>query len=137
MIACCYDPDYSDDKDRFIMLGLSTNLRALAVCYCYMQENSIIRIISTRKATRRLLEGARMRKEYDFNKMKGERNPYIKDIKSQVTIRLEKNTIEYSKQLSKKTGIPYQNLINLYLKERVERKMKPSINWLAPRQAPV
>jgi len=78
-----------------------------------------------------------MRNEYDFSKMKGERNPYIKDLKSQVTIRLEKNTIEYFKQLSKKTGMPYQNLINLYLKECVDMKKEPSINWLPPRQATV
>jgi predicted DNA binding CopG/RHH family protein len=78
-----------------------------------------------------------MRKEYDFSKMKGERNPYIKDLKSQVTIRLEKTTIEYFKQLSKKTGMPYQNLINLYLRECVEMKKEPLISWNQSGQATV
>jgi hypothetical protein len=47
-----YDPDHSDEEDRFIMLGISTNLRILVVCHCYLQEESVIRIISARKASK-------------------------------------------------------------------------------------
>ncbi len=55
-----------------------------------------------------------MRKEYDFSKMKGRKNPYAKKLKKQVTIRMGIDIIDYFKQMSKETGIPYQNLINLY-----------------------
>ncbi len=46
-----YDPDHSEDEDRFIMLGLSMHLRVLIVCHCYREDDSVIRIISARKAT--------------------------------------------------------------------------------------
>ena len=47
-----YDPDHSGDEDRFIMLGISFKLRVLIVCHCYKKSDSVIRIISARKATR-------------------------------------------------------------------------------------
>lgn len=46
------DPDHSDCEDRFILLGLSLNLRLLVVCHCYREKNNAIRIISARKATK-------------------------------------------------------------------------------------
>ena len=58
-----------------------------------------------------------MRKEYDFSKMKGRRNPYAKNLKKQVTLRLGVDVIEYFKQMAEETGIPYQNLVNLYLRQ--------------------
>ncbi len=48
-----FDPEHSDDEDRFLMLGLSFRLRVLLVCHCFRQKDSLIRIISARKATRR------------------------------------------------------------------------------------
>jgi predicted DNA binding CopG/RHH family protein len=71
-----------------------------------------------------------MRKEYDFGTMKGQKNPYIKDLKTQVTIRLDSETVAYFKSLAKKTGMPYQNLINLYLRECAEMKKEPTIRWM-------
>ncbi|WHZ21880.1 MAG: hypothetical protein OJF47_000992 [Nitrospira sp.] len=47
-----YDPDHSEDEDRFLMLGLSFTLRILIVCHCYRERDTVIRIISARKATR-------------------------------------------------------------------------------------
>lgn len=47
-----FDPDHSDDEDRFIMLGVSFKLRILVVCHCYQESESVIRLISARKATR-------------------------------------------------------------------------------------
>lgn len=47
-----YDPDHSEDEDRFLMLGLSFTLRILVVCHCYRERDDVIRIISARKATR-------------------------------------------------------------------------------------
>ena len=70
-----------------------------------------------------------MRKEYDFEKMKGRRNPYAKHLKQQVTIRIGLDVIDYFKNLAEETGIPYQNLINLYLRDCVQSNRKLSFNW--------
>jgi predicted DNA binding CopG/RHH family protein len=67
-----------------------------------------------------------MRKEYDFTKSK--KNPYAKHLKQQVTILLDKEAISYFKKLSAKTGVPYQVLINLYLKECAEMKKELSFD---------
>ena len=48
-----FDPDHSEDEDRFLMLGMSFRLRVLVVCHCYRVGNSVIRIISARKANRK------------------------------------------------------------------------------------
>ncbi|MFQ5457825.1 MAG: BrnA antitoxin family protein [Myxococcota bacterium] len=70
-----------------------------------------------------------MRKEYDFKRMKGRRNPYAKRLKKQVTIRLGVDVIDYFKQLAEETGISYQNLINLYLRDCVTSERRPSLKW--------
>ncbi|RZB31300.1 MAG: hypothetical protein SRB2_04825 [Desulfobacteraceae bacterium Eth-SRB2] len=70
-----------------------------------------------------------MRKEYDFSKMKGRKNPYAKRLKKQVTIRMGVDIIDYFKRMSEDTGIPYQNLINLYLRGCVQSGRKISIKW--------
>jgi len=68
-----------------------------------------------------------MRKEYDFSK--GRRNPYARRLKKQITIRLEKDTIDYFKSLAVETGIPYQTLINLYLRDCAANRRKLSMRW--------
>jgi len=68
-----------------------------------------------------------MRKQYDFSK--SVKNPYTKKLKKQITIRLEAETIEYFKKIAAETDIPYQKLINLYLRSCAQNKIKPSINW--------
>jgi len=70
-----------------------------------------------------------MRKEYDFSKMEGRKNPYAKKLKKQVTIRMGVDIIEYFKKLANEAGIPYQNLINLYLRDCVKSHRKLSIKW--------
>lgn len=70
-----------------------------------------------------------MRKEYDFENMKGRKNPYAKKLKKQVTMRLGVDIIEYFKNQAEETGVPYQNLINLYLRDCVQSNRKLSINW--------
>ena len=70
-----------------------------------------------------------MRKEYDFSKMKGRKNPYAKKLKKQVTLRLGVDVIAYFKGLAQETGIPYQNLINLYLKECAQSRKKLTLKW--------
>jgi len=73
-----------------------------------------------------------MKKEYDLYKMKSRKNPYANRLKKQITIRLDHNTIEYFKQLSKETGFSYQTLINLYLKECAENNKKLRVQWVEP-----
>lgn len=68
-----------------------------------------------------------MRKEYDFSQ--GKQNPYIKRLKKAVTLRLEPDVIHYFKNLSSETGIPYQNLINLYLLDCAKQKRKLAFTW--------
>ena len=70
-----------------------------------------------------------MKKHYDFSKAK--RNPYARRLKKQITIRLEKRTLEYFKGLAEDTGIPYQTLINLYLRDCALSNKKPSLRWRA------
>jgi uncharacterized protein (DUF4415 family) len=72
-----------------------------------------------------------MRKEYDFEKMKGKKNPYAKHLKKQVTIRMGVDVIDYFKKQAEETGIPYQNLINLYLRDCVQAERKISIKWVS------
>ena len=72
-----------------------------------------------------------MRKEYDFSKVKGRKNPYAKQLKKQITIRMGVDVLEYFKGLAEETGIPYQNLINLYLRDCVVSKRRPSLKWRA------
>jgi uncharacterized protein (DUF4415 family) len=70
-----------------------------------------------------------MRKEYDLTKLKSRKNPYAKHLKQQVTIRLGVDVISYFKELAEETGIPYQNLINLYLRDCVASGRRPSLEW--------
>lgn len=63
-----------------------------------------------------------MRKEYDIEKLNPRKNPYAKALKKQVTINLDASVVEYFKDSSKSVGIPYQTLINMYLKDCVANK---------------
>jgi len=68
-----------------------------------------------------------MRDHYDFSKSK--KNPYAKKLKKQITIRLDEDTIAYFKALAEQKGIPYQSLINLYLRDCAERARDLKIKW--------
>lgn len=68
-----------------------------------------------------------MRKEYDFSK--STKNPYAKHLKQQITIRLDKDTVAYFKKLAGETGVAYQILINLFLKDCAVSKKKPVFKW--------
>ncbi len=71
-----------------------------------------------------------MKKEYDFKKMKGIKNPYANKKKA-VGINLSPEVIDYFKSLAKDVGVPYQTLIDLYLKDCVKNKRKPKMDWVA------
>lgn len=70
-----------------------------------------------------------MRTEYDFSKMKARKNPYASRLKKPVTIRLGADVVAYFKEMADKLGVPYQNLINLYLRDCVQSHRK--IEWVA------
>ena len=70
-----------------------------------------------------------MKTEYDLSKMKSRRNPYAKRLKKQLTIRMGLDIIEHFKQMAGETGIPYQNLINLYLRDCVQSQRKLQMKW--------
>ncbi len=69
-----------------------------------------------------------MRQEYDFSKSK--KNPYASMLKKQITIRIEEETIDYFKGLAEECGIPYQNLINVFLRECALSRKKPVCKWV-------
>ncbi len=68
-----------------------------------------------------------MRDEYDFSG--SVENPYSKRLKRQITIRLDEETVEYFKAMAEEGGIPYQSLINLYLRDCAEHHRKLKIEW--------
>ena len=68
-----------------------------------------------------------MRKNYDFSK--SVKNPYTKYLKNQVTLRLGVDVIDYFKNLAEETGVPYQNLINLYLQDCAYSHKKLKLKW--------
>jgi uncharacterized protein (DUF4415 family) len=70
-----------------------------------------------------------MRKEYDLKKMKLRPNPYASRLKQSVTIRLDKDVIDYFKNLSKVTESPYQTLVNDFLRSCTEQKLTPKTVW--------
>ncbi len=71
-----------------------------------------------------------MKKEYDLKKMKSRKNPYANRLKKQITIRLDRKTIDYFKELARETGFSYQALINLYLRDCAENHKKLKVEWI-------
>jgi uncharacterized protein (DUF4415 family) len=68
-----------------------------------------------------------MRKEYDFSAAR--KNPYAAQLKKQITIRLDEESITYFKAISEDVGVPYQSLINLYLRDCAASRRKLNLNW--------
>lgn len=69
-----------------------------------------------------------MRDEYDFTNAR--KNPYAKKLKQQITINIDSEVIEFFKQMSTNSGIPYQTLINLYLSDCMNQNRKINISWI-------
>ncbi len=72
-------------------------------------------------------KGCNMKKEYDFSKAR--KNPYASQLKKQITIRLDEDSIGYFKEISEQVGIPYQSLINLYLRDCAVQNRKLDLSW--------
>lgn len=70
-----------------------------------------------------------MKNNYDLSKMKSKPNPYAKRLRKQVTLRMSVDVIDYFKHLAEETGIPYQSLINLYLRDCVSSGRKLDPTW--------
>jgi uncharacterized protein (DUF4415 family) len=69
-----------------------------------------------------------MRTEYDFSKLKGRRNPYASKLKKPITIRIGSDVISYFKHLANRMDVPYQILINMYLRDCVQSRRK--VGWV-------
>lgn len=70
-----------------------------------------------------------MKKEYDLSKMKSRKNPYASKMKKPVTMRLSEDVVEYFKEMAEEKDVPYQSLINLYLRDCVAHHRKIDISW--------
>ena len=68
-----------------------------------------------------------MRKHYDFSDSKP--NPYVQKLKKQITIRLDEDTVDYFKEMAEEKGIPYQSLINLYLRDCAAKERRLDMKW--------
>ena len=72
-----------------------------------------------------------MEVEYDLSKLKSRKNPYASKLKKPVTMRLSEDVIDYFKEMAEEAGVPYQSLINLYLRDCVTQHRKIDISWKA------
>lgn len=70
-----------------------------------------------------------MRSEYDLARMKSRRNPYASKLKKLVTMRLSGDVVDYFKGMAEEAGVPYQSLINLYLRDCIAQNRKIRIHW--------
>lgn len=70
-----------------------------------------------------------MKDEYDLSKMKSRRNPYSSKLKTPVTMRLSEDVVVYFKRMAVEAGVPYQSLINLYLRDCVMQHRQVQIAW--------
>lgn len=70
-----------------------------------------------------------MKAEYDLSKMKARRNPYASKLKKSVTMRLSEDVVQYFKSMATEAGVPYQSLINLYLRDCLAQNRKVEIKW--------
>jgi predicted DNA binding CopG/RHH family protein len=70
-----------------------------------------------------------MKQEYDLSKLQSRKNPYASKLKKSVTMRLSEDIINYFKEMAIESGVPYQSLINLYLRDCVLNHRKINIQW--------
>jgi predicted DNA binding CopG/RHH family protein len=70
-----------------------------------------------------------MKAEYDLSKMKSRKNPYASKLKTSITMRLSEDVVVYFKQMAVDAGVPYQSLINLYLRDCVAQHRQVQIAW--------
>jgi predicted DNA binding CopG/RHH family protein len=91
------------------------------------QAGSVIRLITRHSQRRKGVLEFSMRKEYDFSQSR--KNSYAKQLRRQITIRLDIESVDYFKELAAELGMPYQNLINLFLRDCAVHRRRPAIDW--------
>ncbi len=130
------DPDHSENEDRFLLLGLQLS-GALSDRQPLLPGIRFCDPVDLRQACdsarRRSVLESQMRKEYDFSKSR--KNPYAKQLKRQITIRLDTAAVDYFKQMAAELGMPYQNLINLFLRDCASRNVGPLFNGRTMRRS--
>ena len=70
-----------------------------------------------------------MKTEYDLSKLRSRKNPYASKLKKPVTMRLSEDVVDYFKSMASEAGVPYQSLINLYLRDCAASHRKLNLNW--------
>ena len=70
-----------------------------------------------------------MKTEYDLSTMRSRKNPYASKLKKPVTMRLSEDVVDYFKSMASEAGVPYQSLINLYLRDCLAQHRKVEIKW--------
>jgi len=70
-----------------------------------------------------------MKDEYDLSQLKSRKNPYASKLKKPVTMRLSEDVVDYFKGMADEAGVPYQSLINLYLRDCITSGRKVEIKW--------
>lgn len=124
------DPDHSIEEDRFILLGISKETKILVVCHCIVAMMKLYGLFQQEKQqspNQNNMKGVYMRDEYDFSN--AIKNPYVAKNKQQITIRLDQQIIDYFKNMSEETGMPYQNIINYYLLQCVKEEKQMVIQF--------
>ena len=88
----------------------------------------LFRLVRQRLKSQMLInKGEDMRREYDFSRAR--KNPYASMLKKPITIRLDEDSVNYFKSVSEEVGIPYQSLINLYLRDCAANHKKLNLSW--------
>eukprot|EP01034_Spumella_vulgaris_P026339 gene26339-32905_t len=106
-------PDHSSVEERFLMLGMSSQARLLI--------QPLANALFTQEAD--------MKAEYDLSKLPSRKNPYASKLKKSVTMRLSEDVVVYFKGMAEEAGMPYQSLINLYLRDCLANHRKIQIKW--------
>jgi uncharacterized DUF497 family protein/predicted DNA binding CopG/RHH family protein len=126
--------DEEEGEQRFVLVGTSAALRVLVVSHTYRARDPSHSDHFSEASEPLGAHGLRkemeaMKKNYDFSK--GKRNLYAKRLKKQITIRLDEATLAYFKRLADETEVPYQTLINLFLRDCARAKKRPAMRWEA------
>lgn len=127
-----YDDEHSEREDRFFLLGGKQEFKSSIDMSLFQGVGIDHKNNFGKKGDKERIKTLyrwTMKAEYDLSKMKSRPNPYAKRLKKQVTLRIGVDIIEYFKGLSSRTGIPYQSLINLYLRDCASSHRELKLNW--------
>jgi uncharacterized DUF497 family protein len=127
-----FDEEHSSDEERFLMLGMSSDAKRLSsvIASASMAKSSASSQRAKQPNEKALsIKVVSMKAEYDLSKLKSRKNPYASKLKKPVTMRLSEDVVTYFKGMADEAGIPYQSLINLYLRDCIATHRKVQIKW--------